>query len=221
MEWVLVEVVLFDEGAHRLGNEIADGLAARNPAANLGGRDVDTAGEPWELARAGIAASPEDHEAHESPQFVDPPPGVQCGHVVLADEIEKLGAGMSRAGVLDGLNGKTRTCTMDFRIVEREARFTGDGDCNHVAAQLGGGRRRGELMRRERGGDKYDLIELQLLNRLTSENEMTVVDWVESSAVEAEAHEMAMVNPIARNTASAVFSMQAFSVSGKGIWHSL
>src|SRR5258708_7959072 len=45
MAWVLVEVVLFDEGAHRFGNEIADGLAARNPAADVGGRDIDPPGK--------------------------------------------------------------------------------------------------------------------------------------------------------------------------------
>ena len=124
MGWVLVKVVLGDQGAHGLRNEIADGSAARNPPANIRGRDIHPPGQhskPRHLPDA-VHIAPEDHEFHELPQLIDPPPGMQLRHVVRADEIIQRRVRKLRPVTLRRVDRKARPLAPQLRIIEQKPR---------------------------------------------------------------------------------------------------
>src|SRR5450432_2770165 len=85
--------MLFDEGEHFVGNEIAYRLAFGNASSNFRGGNVDAARQGWEQMRGTFCAAIEHDELHQRFQFPDAPPRMQFAHIVLADEVKKFAAG--------------------------------------------------------------------------------------------------------------------------------
>jgi beta-N-acetylhexosaminidase len=188
MGWVLVKVMGGDEGAHRLRNEIADGSAARNPPANLRGRDIDTARQEAEAAgvfQPGLAAS-KDNKLDEPAQVVDPAPGVQFGHVVRADQVMQDSIRVPAPDALDGVDGEARAGPLQLGVVEEKARFIGERRRQHLAAHVrgrGGGRK---FVRGKSGRDEDHAVQLQGFPGIARQKQVAVMHGIKSAAVKRE-----------------------------------
>jgi len=187
---ILVKVMSGDEGAHRLGNEIADGLAACNPPPDFGGGDVHAAFQASKPAFAWVGnfATPEHDEFHQPAQVIVAAPGVQFPQVISADQIEELRLRMNGANAFHRVDGEARAVAVEFGIIEREARLAGDGGREHFPAHAGRSRGGGELVRGQAGRYENDPIELELLEGLAGQEKMAVVHRIETAAVERETH---------------------------------
>ena len=135
-----------------------------------------------------VRATAKDHELRETAQVVDAPPGVEFAQVVRADEVVEPRAGEFGGDALDGVDAEARARALEFRVIEDKARLISERGGEHGAAQRGGRGRARELVRRVRGGNEDHPVQRELLQRLAREDEMPVVDWVESAAVEREVH---------------------------------
>lgn len=184
----LVEAVLSDDRAHRFRYQIADAAPFGNPLANLGGRDVDPALDAEEVVRGGVGVAFEDDEAGDFQEVVVPAPFGQVGDVVLSDEVKEFVGGKAGAPGFQGINGKAGAGAVKLGVVALEAGFARDGGLDHGEADGGW---RGLTMgfeRRNGGGNEHDAIERQLLQCLARQEQMAVVNGIETPPVKRGAH---------------------------------
>lgn len=129
-----------------------------------------------------------DHETHQRAQFVDAVPGVQGRDVILADEVEKVRArGVPGAQGVDCVDGVRGSGAVEFARIDGETGFARNGGLEHlqplVARRAGG---TGELVRGDCGGDEDQVGEAELFHGVAREEEVPVVNGIETAAVEAD-----------------------------------
>src|SRR4051794_10715951 len=133
-------------------------------------------------------AAPENGELHRLRDFLEAMPGMELGDVVLADEINEMGVGMLLPDFPDGIHRVARPGAVDLALVENEARLARDGCADHLHTSLRAGRPAPELVRRDGGGKEDNTIKAHKLHRVAGEDQMPVMNRVESAAVKGETH---------------------------------
>jgi hypothetical protein len=78
---------------------------------------------------------------------------------------------------------------MEFVGIESEEGFVGERGLEHGLAEVGGGGGAVEFMGGAGGGDEEDAIEGELFGGVASEDEVAVVNGIESATIESEIHE--------------------------------
>ena len=83
-----IKLMIQDDVAHFLRDQIPDGLALGNAAADLRGGNIDAALVKGDVGvgRA-IGAAGHDDQLHEVMKLIDAAPGVKLAEVILADEV--------------------------------------------------------------------------------------------------------------------------------------
>ena len=125
-------------------------------------------------------------ELHHSRELGKTMPGGQPCHVVFADQIEELGRGFALAERFHRFHRIRRRWPFQFQAVDDEKRCAFDRGPQHFQSNLSGGRFPLELVGRDRGRDKDDRLEVQLLGRVACEKQMGVMNRVESAAEDAD-----------------------------------
>jgi len=118
-------------------------------------------------------------------EFLDPPPVVQLGHLVLSDDPEQGVVGVLLAEDGDGVEGETDASALDFEVGDLEARLGRDRPSNHLQPVRGAGL---DGVRAEGGlGTRYEMetVERKLFQGVLRGDQMAVVNGVEASPVKS------------------------------------
>ena len=162
-----------------------------NPRADIGGGDIDLAmdlgeGVGW---GQGIMGAGEDDELDELEELIDFSPSGEEGEMIFADEVEEAGVGELLLVADGGIDGEVGARRMEFVGIESEEGFVGESGEEHGLAEVGGGGGVVEFMGGESSGDKEDAIEGELFGGVACEDEVAVVNGIESATIESEIHE--------------------------------
>ena len=120
--------------------------------------------------RRGAVASAEDDELNERSKFCDAAPGREFRDIVVADEVEEVGAWMPSLCRFNRIDGETRPFPLKFGVVDLESRVVRHCGTDHLETE--GSRRwpARELVRGDAGGDEDHAVEAQLLHRVAGED---------------------------------------------------
>ena len=162
-----------------------------NPRADIGGGDIDLAMDLGEGVGGGrgIMGAGEDDELDEQEEFIDFSPSGEQGEMIFADEVEEAGVGELLLVAGGGIEGEVWAWRMEFVGVESEEGFVGESGLEHGLAEVGGSGGVVEFMWGESSGDEEDAIEGELFGGVASEDEVAVVNGIESATIESEIHE--------------------------------
>jgi hypothetical protein len=162
-----------------------------NPRADIGGGDIDLAMDLGEGVGGGrgVMGAGEDDELDELEEFGDFSPSGEEGEMIFADEVEELGVGELLLVAGGGIEGEVGAWRMEFVGIESEEGFVGERGLEHGLAEVGGGGGAVEFMGGAGGGDEEDAIEGELFGGVASEDEVAVVNGIESATIESEIHE--------------------------------
>ena len=166
--------------------EITNGLAARNPVSDFGRRNVDVATDRRERMFCFQPGAIEDGELDHLRKVGEAMPGREPRDVVFTDQIDEFRVRLAIAQRFHSFDGIGRRGPFQFQRVEAESRLAFDRGAQHFHASVGGRRRLVELVRRNRGGNEKQFVDLQLFDSVTRENQMTVVDWIKRAAEDAD-----------------------------------
>ena len=125
-------------------------------------------------------------------------PARQVRQVVFADEKEEFRVFSLRAQLFHGLDGIGWRRAIEFQPRGRKALFVRDRRVEHLPAHCCAGRRVAGLMRRLRGQNKDHFRETEGLERFAREDQMSVVDRIETAAVDADLFQTESVEQILR-----------------------
>lgn len=132
------------------------------------------------------SAAIEHDELHHSGEFSKTMPRREAADVVFSDEIEQLHVRLALAERLDCLDGVGWRRTLKFHWIESKTRFAFDRGAQHFQTDI----RRRELliqfMRGSSGRDKDNFFEIERFERVARQNQMSVMDRVESAAKDAD-----------------------------------
>lgn len=181
-----VEAVVLNEFSDGFWNQITDGSAVRNALSYFCRRNIDPPREICVGMWDGGFRAMEDDELHQPAQIFEAMPSVQLGGIVIADEVKELRVRVARPQRFDGIDGKARPFPAEFAVVHGESGLSGDGEFQHLAAQVGRRGRAFEFVRRNAGGNEDHTVELQTLDRITRQDEMAMVHRVEGSPVKGK-----------------------------------
>ena len=109
--------------------------------------------------------------------------------MIFADEVEEAGVGELLLVAGDGIDGEVGAWRMEFVGIESEEGFVGESGLEHGLAEVGGSAGVVEFVWGAGGGDKEDSIEGELFGGVASEDEVAVVNGIESATIESEIHE--------------------------------
>ena len=162
-----------------------------NPRADIGGRDIDLAIDLGEGVGGGrgVRRAGEDDELDELEEFGDFSPRGEEGEMIFADEVEEAGVGELLLVAQDGIEGEVWAWRMEFVGVESEEGFVGERGEEHGLAEVWGSGGEVEFVWGESSGDEEDAIEGELFGGVASEDEVAVVNGIESATIESEIHE--------------------------------
>lgn len=162
-----------------------------NPRADIGGGDIDLAMDLGEGVGGGrgMMGAGEDDKLDELEEFGDFSPSGEEGEMIFADEVEELGVGELLLVAGGGIEGEVGAWRMEFVGIESEEGFVGESGEEHGLAEVGGGGGVVEFVWGAGGGDEEDAIEGELFGGVASEDEVAVVNGIESATIESEIHE--------------------------------
>ena len=162
-----------------------------NPRADIGGRDIDLAIDLGEGVGGGrgVRGAGEDDELDVLEELIDFSPSGEEGEMIFADEVEEAGVGELLLVAGGGIEGEVGAWRMEFVGVESEEGFVGVSGLEHGLAEVGGSAGVVEFVWGAGGGDKEDSIEGELFGGVASEDEVAVVNGIESATIESEIHE--------------------------------
>jgi len=176
-----------DEILNRIRNQIPDRGAACNPLADFCGGEVEAALEAREVVGVGGGAATVDDEADGGAQFVDTAPCVEQGKIVFAEKEEEFGVWVEGTEGVRGIDAVAWALAGEFQRAEGETLFAFDRGGDHLCAEKARGRVGVVFVGRVCSRDEEDEVELQLLEGVPCEDEVSVMDGVEAAAKEGDA----------------------------------
>jgi hypothetical protein len=194
--------VLVDVAGHGVGDQVPDGGAAGDPAADVAGGDgqgrdlhsVDAAGGARDLADqpVEIVAGPGGgDELGLGEDLVGLLPGEDLEDRVGPGDEEQPGTvGLLGPDPAQGVDGVGGAVVVDLQAADREGGVRGGGDHGHQVAVLGGADPN-RLLPWPAGGHEHHRVQVELPARLLGGDEVAVVDGIEGAAhdPDAPAHE--------------------------------
>ena len=143
----------------------------------------------------GFQACPvEDGELDHSRELAKPMPGRKPRDVVFPDQIKELRVRFANSQGSHGVEGEGGRGTLQLKSIEAEPRFALDGGPDHLDAGVRGRGVSIELMRRNRGGNEKQFLQLKLFNRVTRQNQMPVMEGIERPAEDADLFQRNLVS---------------------------
>jgi hypothetical protein len=143
--------------------------------------------EAREVVGEGGGAATVDDEADGGAQFVDTAPCVEQGKIVFAEKEEEFGVWVEGTEGVRGIDAVTRAFAGEFQRAEGETLFAFDCGGDHLCAEKARGRVGVGFVGRVCSRDKEDEVELQLLEGVPCEDEVSVMDGIEAAAKEGDA----------------------------------
>jgi len=128
----------------------------------------------------------EHRELNHFRQIRKPAPGGKLRDVVFADQVNELRIGLAAAKRFDCFDGVRRRRTLELQRIEAESRLAFNCRSQHFHPRLSIRWRSTQLVRRERGRNENELVELQLFDRIPREDQMSMVNGIKSSAEDAD-----------------------------------
>ena len=128
----------------------------------------------------------EDGELDHLRQLGKSVPGREARHVIFADEINELRVRFADSQRFHSIDGVRGSGTLQLQGIETELRLALDGRAQHFDAEIRRGRCLVELVRRDRRGDEEQLVQLELFDRVTRQDEMRVMNGIERTAEDAD-----------------------------------
>lgn len=164
-----------------------------NPVADIGSRDPQ-----WEAAQL---AAPEgigkwflrcsgawdDDELGELGELFGVAPFGQFRGVIGADEVVEFGPRVATGVVTHGHDGKGDSSPADFLVVDGACGLPGEGEAQQAQPFVGRGEYGMGFKGGLRGGNEVEPIQGELFAGGLGHEEMPEVNWIEGTAVEADA----------------------------------
>lgn len=115
------------------------------------------------------------------------PRGEVADRVVAEYESGCEAFGVERVEVSEGVDGKRDLFPVDFESGYGEGGIGGGGEQSHGISVFGRSEFGHFFVWRMAGGDEYDVVKIELREGFFSGKEVSVVDWIECAAHDAEA----------------------------------
>ena len=181
-----VKLALADDFFDRRRYEITNGLSARNSVSDVGRGNVEMAADRGEWM-FGFQTGPIEHdELDHFRKLAEAMPGREAGDVVLANEVNESRGWLASSQEFDGVNGVRRRGALELQGIEAETRLALDRGPHHFDASVRGGRSLFEFVRRQLSGNEEQLVELELFDGITRQNQMAVMNRIECAAEDAD-----------------------------------
>ena len=144
------------------------------------------AADGWEWMFGFQTGAIEHDELYHFRKLGEAMPGREPGDVVLANEVNQARGWFASSQDFDGVNGVRWRGALKLQGIEAETRLVLDRGPQHFDASVCGGRSLFEFVRRERGGNEEQLVELELFDGITRQNQMPVMNRIERAAEDAD-----------------------------------
>ncbi len=209
-----VDRLFCEKGFDGSWHEVSDWEAVLNPPANIGRRDIEGGHADMVNAAArdgcfaGVLAAVDGDDAG---QFTD-----TFGLVPVDEVIDRVGSEQQKQFAFGAVAGDRIECVdgegcawpVDFDAADDQLRVPGGRQFEHIDSGVGVGHLLGVLVRRRATGHQPDGIQSELFTAFGHEDEVSVVDRVERTSVDAQFH-VSLVR-VSSRSCEAVFWFRRF-----------
>lgn len=166
--------------------EITNGTPAGNRVSDIRRRNVQRPSNRAIGVFGLLSGAIEHDELHHLGKFRKTVPSRQAAHIVFSDEEEQFRVRLALPERLDGVDGIGGRWALEFHRIALEARLACDRRAHHFQTGIGRRELLLQFMRRSSSRDKDHFLELERFERVTRQNQMSVMDRIEGAAENAD-----------------------------------
>ena len=181
-----VKLAFADQVLDHWRYEITNGSASCNPVSDIGSGNIDVASDRGIRVLCPQAGAIEHRKLNHFRKVAEAVPRRQLGDVIFAEQENEFGIGLALFQHFDGVDGVGGRGTGEFQFVETKARLALDRGADHLHAQISGRRLLSGLVRRTRGRNEKEAVELQLFQRVAGQDQVPIMNGIEGAAKDAD-----------------------------------